>query len=428
MDSDPHPLLKKVSWGSPLPAKPTVLIWGIGRHGGGLAAARFCAARGATVRLLDRSPLDQLGADGAAIRAAGWAHAQGGAEHPWFAEADLVVPSPAIPPRAWPQRHPPVRSPEALFFSVHTGARLAVTGTKGKSTTARIAGALLGWDVVGNSHEPLLAWLERNDPATPVVCELSSFQLWYLRQQRPHFSAAIITNLGRDHLDWHADLADYHASKLALAQWSGAVIAPETLTAVLPRRVAPVSSGWQPSDLGLLGEHNRENAALAVAAALHLGARMEDLPIRLRTVTPLPHRLQTVHRQGGLVFIDDSIATTPEATIAALAAIGGPLAVILGGSDKGATWEALAAAVVRRAAIPVVIGATGPAIVTAIQAAGGDTQLADGLDQAVALALAHLPSGGTVLLSPACASFDMFQGFEHRGDCFAAAARRCAPA
>jgi len=403
-----------------------VLVWGVGRHGGGVAAARFCAARGAQVRLLDRSPLEALGDDGAAVRAAGWEHAIGDATHPWFAAADLIVPSPAIPPRAWPPSHPPLLSPEGLFFSLHCGPRLVVTGTKGKSTTARIAGEVLGWDVVGNSYEPLLAWLERHDPSTPIVCELSSFQLWYLRAMRPRFSAAIITNIGRDHLDWHTDLDHYHTSKLAVAAWSDAVVVHDDLEARLPMgtlRPALIQDVWHSHDLALLGDHNQANATLAVTAALHLGVNPAVVSERLRRVTPLPHRLQTVHKLGDVTFIDDSIATTPESAMAGLMAITGPVAVILGGSDKGATWESLAAAVVRRGAIPLTIGATGPAIAAAISVAGGNPQQARDLTQAIDLAVRALSGHGTVLLSPACASFDMFRGFEHRGECFAAAAR-----
>ena len=418
-----------------------VLVWGIGRHGGGLAAARFCHEQGAVVRLLDRTPVAELGPDGAEV--ARWPCATGGAGHPWLAESDLIVASPAIPPRAWPDQHPPVTCPEGLFFAHHRGPRLAVTGTKGKSTTARIAGALLGWPVAGNSYEPLLDLYRRLGPDTPVVCELSSFQLWYLRAQRPSFAAAILTTLGRDHLDWHPDVAHYEASKLALFAWARVTVTAPALVSRLPaeaRPLAPVlcvdgsfraadgSVLAARADLGLLGDHNADNAGLAIAAALHLGTEPDQVRERLRTVRPLPHRLQTVHRAGTLAFIDDSIATTPESAMAGLAAVTGPLAVILGGSDKGATWEGLAAAVVRRGAIAVTMGTTGPAIAEAVRAAGGQPSEAEDLDVAIAFAGAALRGSGTVLLSPACASFDRFRGFEHRGDCFASAAAALFPA
>jgi len=113
--------------------------------------------------------------------------------------------------------------------------------------------------------------------------------------------------------------------------------------------------------------------------------------------------------------------------MAGLAAVSGPLAVILGGSDKGATWEALAAAVLRRGASAVTMGTTGPAIAAAVRAAGGEPSEAEDIEVAVAYAGAWLRGAGTVLLSPACASFDRFRGFEHRGDCFAAAAKALFP-
>jgi len=297
--------------------------------------------------------------------------------------------------------------------------------------------------VAGNSYEPLLDLHRRLGAETPVVCELSSFQLWYLREQRPRFAAAILTTLGRDHLDWHPDVAHYEASKRALFAWADVAITTPDLVPRLPAeaRALPAvtcvdgvfgaadgAALATRADLGLLGDHNAANAGLAIAAALHLGLDPSLVPERLRSVRPLPHRLQTVHRSGSLAFIDDSIATTPESAMAGLSAVDGPLAIILGGSDKGATWEALAAAVVRRGAIAVTMGTTGPAIAAAVRAAGGEPSEADDLDVAVAYAGAALRGAGTVLLSPACASFDRFRGFEHRGDCFAASARALFPA
>jgi UDP-N-acetylmuramoylalanine--D-glutamate ligase len=183
------------------------------------------------------------------------------------------------------------------------------------------------------------------------------------------------------------------------------------------------------ADLPVLGEHNARNAALAIAAALHLGLDPALVAPRLRTVRPLPHRLETVHEARGLRFINDSIATTPEAAIAGIAACTGPLAVILGGSDKGARWDALATAVATRRdpTTALVIGQTGPAIAAALARVGVNGAHHPTLLDAVRHAVAALPTGGNVLLSPACASFDMFQGFDDRGRQFAAAARQLVP-
>lgn len=414
-----------------------VLVWGIGRHGGGLSAATYCAQQGAVVTLLDAKPVSELGEAATIVAQQGWRTLVGDASHPDFAKADLVVASPAIPPRAWPAQSPPVSSPEELFFRAHSGPRVAVTGTKGKSTTAMLIGTLLEWPVGGNSNEPLLDLLARLGPQTPVVCELSSFQLWYLRHQRPGFQVSVITNLRRDHLDWHPDVAHYHDCKKRLLDWSIVGIADDEVQAQVPvfgRWSSPVDFDGEVffdsgrvlarrDALPLIGVHNAANAALAIAAARKLGVEDVLIPERLRQARALPHRLQVVHSSAAIAFVDDSIATTPESAMAALAAVDGPLAVILGGSDKGADYAELAAAVKRRAAHPVLIGQTASAIGKALERENAGFQRAGTLDEAVRLAVNAIARAGTVLLSPACASFDMFRGYEHRGDCFAACAR-----
>ncbi len=418
-----------------LQAGQRVLIWGFGRHGGGPAAARFCAAHGAEVTILDLKPASTFGEAGTAALAAGWQWVVGDATHPAFVAADLIVASPAIPPRAWPAVHPPRCSPEALFFAAHHGPRIAITGTKGKSTTAHILATLLGWQVAGNSYEPLLDLLATHGAAVPVICELSSFQLWYLAEAQPHFAGVVFTSLAVDHLDWHPDLSDYHRSKIALMGWADAVaIAPE-LQAQLSNSVESVSQvaeelqvGYHDgafhdvlgvlavrADLPLFGEHNARNAALAVTMARQLGLARNEIAARLRQVRGLAHRLEFIPGSAGRRYCNDSIATTPEAAMAALAAIEGPLVIILGGSDKGADYTKLAAAVVARGAQAILIGATAERLAVCLRAAGSKPVIAGELAVAVALARQAVSAGGTVLLSPACASFDQFQGFEDRG-------------
>lgn len=409
-----------------------ILVWGFGRHGGGQAAARFCAAQGAHVTVLDLKPPAAFGAAGSAALAAGWQWQVGDATHPAFMAADLIVASPAIPPRAWPAAHPPRSSPEALFFAAHRGHRIAVTGTKGKSTTAHILATLLGWQVGGNSYEPLLDLLQSHGPDLPVVCELSSFQMWYLMDSKPDFAGAVLTSLAVDHLDWHPDLADYRRCKLTLLDWAEAVaVAPEVraqTSSALPH-LAEVSftdglfSDQQGTlatrgDLPLIGEHNARNAALALTMARHLGLAREAAAAGLRRVRGLPHRLEFVTGGDDHRYCNDSIATTPESAMAALRAIEGPLAVILGGSDKGADFAELAAAVAGRGAQAVLIGTTADRLAACLTAAGCVPLRAGDLATAVSLARRFVPAGGTVLLSPACASFDQFQGFEDRGDRF----------
>lgn len=432
--------------GSPDLRGAHVLVWGFGRHGGGAAAARFCARHGARITILDAKPPAAFGTVADEASANGWDWQVGDGSHPLLAAVDLVVASPAIPPRAWPAHHAPVTGPEGLFMRAHRGPRVAVTGTKGKSTTARILGTLLGWEVAGNSYEPLLDVLARCGPDAPMVCELSSFQLHYLAPGAPRLDAAIITSLAVDHLDWHPDLDHYHRTKLGVlglapvAAWAPEIaVRARALGVALPAMVEAVTYGdgtfhagtamlAARADLPVLGDHNARNAALALAIARHLGVADGDCAPRLRAVRPLPHRLETVHVTERLRFVNDSIATTPESALAGIASFNGPLAVILGGSDKGASWEGLAATVAARARsqhlVPVVIGQTGPAIAAALERGGVVVRRAATLADAVAAAVAALPDGGTVLLSPACASFDMFQGFEDRGRRFADCARQ----
>jgi UDP-N-acetylmuramoylalanine--D-glutamate ligase len=405
-----------------------VLVWGFGRHGGGAAAARFCAGLGAQVEILEQKPATAFG-----MSAAPWPWHLGDGSHPAVAQADLIVASPAIPPRAWPAQHPPRTSPEGLFCAAHHGPRVAVTGTKGKSTTAAILGALLGWRVAGNSYEPLLDLLMAHGPDVPLVCELSSFQLWYLAAHPPRFAGAVCTSLAVDHLDWHPDLNHYRASKLALFGWADvlamapetAILAPSGAVHAIPVQVT--DDGFDRagqrvaarSDLALLGAHNARNAALALALAAQLATPVEQLAPRLRTVVSLPHRLEPIQGADGRQYFNDSIATTPESAMAALQAVPpGPLAVILGGSDKGASFAQLAASVAARGAQAILIGSTAPRLAEALVAVGLAPVMARTLAAAVAAARAAIPVGGTILLSPACASFDQFSGFEHRGACF----------
>jgi UDP-N-acetylmuramoylalanine--D-glutamate ligase len=422
----------------------SVVVWGLGSHGGGLAAARHLAARGARITILDRQAPAALPEAARAARDAGWELVCGDGSHPLLRTADLIVCSPAIPPRAYPTDPAlagRLTSPDAIFFAAHHGPRVAVTGTKGKSSTASLLGGLLGWPVAGNSFEPLLSLLDRAGPDSPLVAELSSFQLWQLREMRPRFHAVCLTRLDVDHLDWHGDIGHYHAAKRALLDWSGRRCLSTALAAAtgIAATVAPATwdaAGFHApgggvicplSALRLRGDHMRDNATLAIGVALDLGVAPSDIAARLPTVEALPHRLREVHRSGGLSFIDDSIATTPEAAIAGIRACGGPLAVILGGSDKGADFTTLAAAVAASGARPILAGATAPRIAAALAAAGVAAPVVADLATAVATAGEVLGGHGTVLLSPACASFDQFRNFEERGRTFSDLARRHYP-
>lgn len=388
-----------------LPPGLRVCIWGIGRHGGGLAAARFCQRRGAQVQMLDVCSPAQLEIT------VPWPCHQGDARHPLLHEVDLIVCSPAIPPRALAGIDRPITCPEALALAEHRGVRYAVTGTKGKSTTAAALARLLDATVCGNSGEPIAAVLDRLGPETALVCELSSFQLWHLRHLQPRFSGGLTTSIGIDHLDWHDSLEHYQQAKAQLPAWCAWHLHE-------PDQEAP-------PDLPLLGAHNRTNIALAISAARRAGIDPDTLAIRLRGLQPLPHRLCPVHQANGISYLDDSAATNPQAAIAGIQAMSGRVVVIAGGSSKQADFSTLLGEWHKRAYAVVLLGATANKLAAGCRARGIRYRLAPDMRHAVATARNLIGDcrPATILLSPACASFGLFRDYAERGDRFAAAAR-----
>lgn len=437
-----------VNW--PPPAELAGLhavVWGVGSHDGGLASASTLATAGARVGLLDAATPSQQLASAAAGMAQGWPWHIGGAEHPALRRCHLVVPNPAIAPAVLATvavhttgvQRPLVIAPDALGLAMHTGKRILITGTKGKSTTAQALGTLLDWPVVGNSNTPILRHLLNHHPGAPMVIEASSFQLWYLASSQPRLDACAITMLDTDHLDWHGSREAYHAAKLAALQWSDAVLTPTGVAAPTgARSISPVSvvDGWfHHPDHGaiaprnhcrLLGEHNAANVAMALALALDHGLDPGMAAIRLAQIEALPHRLQTVASHSGRTWINDSTATTPVAVNAALNAIPGPLTVLLGGADKGSDLAPLAAAVAARGAKAVCMGTTGATIAADLDRQGISAPLAEDLPEAVAEAIALTPPDGTILLAPGCAATDQFRDFAARGDAFSELARHAA--
>jgi UDP-N-acetylmuramoylalanine--D-glutamate ligase len=409
-----------------------VLIWGAGAHGGGLAAARFCAGRGATVAILDLREPERLPEVAACADEAGWPWFVGNHQHPALQQADLVVCSPAVPPEVVQATGREVVCAEALFFACHHGPRVAVTGTKGKSTITTLCAAALDWAAAGNSHEPLLELLQRRGEAVPVVCELSSFMLWHLREYRPHFSLGLTGLLASDHLDWHPDLGHYHSSKALLPDWcqhhlSWGGLPDDGIRFEEGRFLGPRGELIaERGEFALLGHHNERNACLALSGAARLGASQPAMRRTLCQAQPLPHRLTTVHQAGGLRFVDDSAATNPVAAMAGVRAIEGPLAVIAGGSAKGTGFDDLIAVWRSRAEGVVLIGNAAEELAAGCQRAGVPAHKAESLIDAIRVAIGLLQAtgeGGTVLLSPACASFGQFRDYADRGEQFARFAR-----
>lgn len=425
-----------ITWAITPLAGRRVTVLGLGSFGGGVAVTRFLVAQGARVTVTDQKSAAELGASLGALDGLQVELALGGHREQDLLGADLVVKNPAIPYTSdWVVRLEragvPITSEMVLALERLAAPCAMVTGSKGKSTTSTLLGAMAAGDgapvvVAGNNERPLLDGLPRLDaPGARAVLEVSSFMGEDIARARargvrlPAPRALVFTLLEPEHLNWHGTLEAYYEAKLSLLDLGpAAAVVPvddETLCARVPARARPATrivrcsarlapgasrpgpEGPRRVDVGvdgdrvlalepdgsttelldlralrLLGRHNRENAVLAAAAARALGATPAAIARGAAAVEPLQHRLEPVGTtpDGGVRFVNDSCATTPSAAIAALEAIPGPLVVLLGGSDKGHAWGELAAAVAARAHAAVCLGQVGPAIADALVAAG----------------------------------------------------------
>jgi UDP-N-acetylmuramoylalanine--D-glutamate ligase len=258
-------------------------------------------------------------------------------------------------------------------------------------------------------------------PETWVVCELSSYQIADLTVGP---EVAVLTNLSREHTDWHGGEPQYRADKLRLFELPGTRVA-----------VRPPEGGWpvlfELDQIPLRGTHNACNVSAAVAAIEAAGLPLPQLPQALQGLQALPHRLQTVHTNPeGTEWIDDSISTTPESTIAALEAFGQrPVVLIAGGSDREQDYDRLGSALATRVAPTelILLPDTGPLIAAAAASHGfaeDRMSTAGDMREATQRARSLVSPGAVVLLSPAAPSFSQYANFEERGEHFAALALR----
>jgi UDP-N-acetylmuramoylalanine--D-glutamate ligase len=337
--------------------------------------------------------------------------------------ADVLVKSPGVP-----RGNPLVRAALMPIWSeVELAARflpnpiLGVTGTNGKTTTAEWLGAMFraaGREVaVAGNVGRAIAGVDA-PPDAWIVCELSSFQLEDVHELRPR--VAVLINLEPDHLDRHGSFGAYRDAKLRIFENQ----TPEE-TAVVPRgfgdvpgegrRVEFAAGDPLPAEPGLPGAHNRENAAAATASARAAGLSDDAIAEALRTFVGVAHRLELVRERYDVRFVNDSKATNTAAARRALAAYDGQLHVILGGSRKGEAFDELVREVHGRAYL---IGETAGELAEALERAGVPFTQCGDLATAVAAAAGAARPGEVVLLSPACASYDQFRDFEHRGEEF----------
>jgi UDP-N-acetylmuramoylalanine-D-glutamate ligase len=357
-----------------------------------------------------------------------------------LARADVLVRSPGVSPykpliRQAIEAGTTVTTPTGLWLAERGGEHvIGVTGTKGKSTTATVIAHLLRQvmpvELAGNIGRPVIELLDMDAGAgggnqfTWVVCELSSYQIADLTVGP---EVAVLTNLSREHTDWHGSEQQYRADKLRIFDLPCVRVAVKRPQDDWPLLFEPEQI------LPLRGTHNARNVTAAITAIEAAGLPLPPLPQALAGLTALPHRLQTVHTDaGGTEWIDDSISTTPESTIAALEAFADrPVVLIAGGSDRDQDYERLGHALAARTAATelILLPDTGPAIAGAAASHGyaeDRMSTAGDMREATVLARRLAADGGVVLLSPAAPSFSQYANFEQRGDDFAACAKSVA--
>jgi UDP-N-acetylmuramoylalanine--D-glutamate ligase len=461
----------------------SIAVLGLARAG--IPAARFLASRGESVRGYDARPRAELSDEALALESLGVELRVGDALFPGLAECSHIILSPGLK-----IHHEPLASllrdceeqGAEIIGELELAARhcpapmIAVTGTKGKSTTTGLIYEMLraaGVNAVraGNSGTPLIAELAALSPRAWAVVEVSSFQLEKAPTFKPRIAALL--NLLPDHQDYHTSLEQYwdtkwklfarqderdtaifNADDERLAAMRGAKTSElhaQQLTTTSreagnspgPYVCAhegvlgfPGLAGFEPvialDEIPLRGAHNWSNVAVALAAVESaLSMTGEDFDEHrdaiieaIRNFQSLPHRLEPVGTVNGVQFVNDSQATIPDAAIRAVEAFAPPVILICGGLDKlndPHGYDALGEVVARRAHCLITIGQASPLIEAAARRAGMDEARivsAENLTNAVRSAIMHAPEGGTVVLSPACASFDQFQSYEHRGQAF----------
>jgi UDP-N-acetylmuramoylalanine--D-glutamate ligase len=404
-----------------------VLVVGLARSG--RAAALALARRGVSVVGADRS----TGLDASRLAEAGVEVHLGSEEGELLDAVDLVVKSPGVPETA-PLVAGAIARGIPLWSEIELGYLLlpghpfvGVTGTNGKTTTTELLGAIFraaGRDVAtaGNVGRPLSGLADEDIPAGAwIVCELSSFQLEDVH--RFHASVAVLLNLEPDHLDRHGTFASYRAAKLRIFERQGpgdAAVVPRGFAAVpgAARRIEFDAADPLPAEPLIPGAHNRENAAAATAAARVAGIGDDAIARALTTFPGVPHRLEPVGDVGGVLYVNDSKATNTAAARRGIAAYDAPLHLILGGSLKGESFDELAAAIPRETRGVYLVGEASDEIAAALDRAGVRYERAGDLPSALRLASGRAAPGEIVLLSPACASYDQYESFEHRGDSF----------
>lgn len=432
----------------------------------GIDLVRFLAPRGASVTVSDARPAEQLRDALDAIADLDVTLSLGGNREEDLVSADTVFASQGVPPdlpalrAAW-RAGVPISSMTRLFLDVCPAPVAGITGSSGKTTTTALVGAMLeaadaDYVVGGNIGVGLLGLLDRIEPTTRVVLELSHTQLESV-ERSPHI--ACVTNVTPNHLDaysWSSyvglkrrifefqqpdDIAVFHIDDevaAGFAEEAPGLVRYTSVERALPGDGATVSGGMvvrvedgreRPviarEEIPLRGDHNVANVVTALGVAAQLGVDDDAAARAIRAFGGVPHRLEVVAEARGITWVNDSIATTPERTLAGLRAFDEPAVLLLGGRDKHLPLGELAREAVTRCRAVIGFGEAGPAFLDAIRAARDadrpEVRGVDDIEAAVEAAAALAREGDVVLCSPAGTSFDAYRNFEQRGAAFRAA-------
>lgn len=438
-----------------------VLVWGMAKSG--IAAARLLAKKGYFVRINDLKTAEQLGGDLKDLEGLDLDVRLGEDVMPLLDDIDTLIISPGIP-----ADHKAAVAARAkgicvigeieLAYQFAKGMLVGVTGTNGKTTTTTLLGEMFraagkNTAVVGNIGEPYAAHADQLDEDSATVCELSSFQLETIETFRPNVS--LILNLTEDHLNRHKTMENYGRIKerifmnqaegdsvvlnyddpvtRAMSEHAKCAVTWFSRTQVPPKGAyvrdgfAVFSDGRTETSvinvdqIGIPGKHNLENALAAIAGAVTAGVPVCVVEKVLREFHGVEHRIETVRTVNGITYINDSKGTNPDSTIKAVETMKAETVILLGGSEKNSDYSAMCRIIKNsKVRFAVLLGDTGLNIGRALAAEGFTDMVYTGYDfkKAIDTASEHTQPGWNVLLSPACASFDMFRDFEHRGEEF----------
>src|SRR5215470_14165169 len=432
-----------------------VLVVGLGRSG--VASALFLKSRGAHVTVSDAKSEEQLREEIPRLLDQGIVVETGGHGERTFQNQDLIVVSPGVPVDAQPLEQARalgqlVIGEIELAAEFVQGSIVAITGSNGKTTTTTLTGEILSRGrlntlVGGNIGTPAISFVEQSTPETTTVLEVSSFQLETIRTFRPKI--AVVLNVTPDHLDRHRTFAAYVGAKARIFENQQAddfaVLNADDSTCVELGQRTRAQVFWfsrkqavdrgsyvrdgliffhqersdasvmPVSEIPLKGAHNLENVLAAICCGILLSCDPDKIRNAVRNFKAVEHRLEYVATIRGVEYYNDSKATNVDATIKALESFERGVHLILGGKDKGSDYSVLNDLLRERVKRVYTIGAAAQKIELQIT---GEVVVSGTLEDAVKQASASAESGDVVLLAPACASFDQFQNYEHRGKVF----------